>query len=72
MNDSLATFTYEQKKVLFLSSLGGVLEFYDLIVCIFMAPAYYLILMALVSFLGVLSISSKVLMKKYVVETHLK
>lgn len=33
-----ASFTKEQKKVLFLSSLGGVLEFYDFIIYIFLAP----------------------------------
>lgn len=33
-----SSFTKEQKKVLFLSSLGGVLEFYDFIIYIFLAP----------------------------------
>lgn len=34
----LQPFTSQQKKILFLSSLGGVLEFYDFIIYIFLAP----------------------------------
>lgn len=34
----LPPFTPQQKRVLFLSSLGGVLEFYDFIIYIFLAP----------------------------------
>jgi len=35
---TLAPFTRSQKKTLFLSALGGVLEFYDFIIYIFLAP----------------------------------
>lgn len=35
---TLPPFTPQQKRVLFLSSLGGVLEFYDFIIYIFLAP----------------------------------
>ena len=35
---TVTPFTPEQKKVLILSSLGGVLEFYDFIIYIFLTP----------------------------------
>jgi MFS family permease len=37
-NEFFPPFTSQQKRILFLSSLGGVLEFYDFIIYIFLAP----------------------------------
>lgn len=39
MIELIKSFTKEQRRVLFLSSLGGVIEFYDFIIYIFLAPS---------------------------------